>query len=74
MHESQQQASRTASGSWRGNYAEWVAVGALIAGSVGALVGDRHCSKRGHRVATPERPESATVTAPHGDKLEAALR
>jgi len=74
MHESQDQ-SRNASGSWRGGYAEWVAVGALIAGSVGALVGARQCARRNHARRPPtSRPDTATLTAPHGDKLEAAFR
>ena len=69
-----QQPSRNDSGSWRGNYAEWIAVGALIAGSVGALYGAKHCSRRGQRTASTDRPDPAKLTAPHGDKLEAALR
>ena len=69
-----QQPSRNNSGSWRGNYSEWIAVGALIAGSVGALYGAKHCSRRAHRTGNEDRPESTKLTAPHGDKLEAALR
>ena len=83
MHESQEHRfaeapatadSRTASGSWRGSYAEWIAVGALIAGSVGALVGARHHSRRSTQARPSEGMDPETVTAPHGDKLEAALR
>jgi hypothetical protein len=83
MHESQQHSSvetpahlnsRTASGSWRGSYAEWIAVGAVIAGSVGALVGARHHSRRSARTTPSEGLDPETVTAPHGDKLEAVLR
>ena len=73
MHESTEH-SRKASGSWRGGYAEWVAVGALIAGSVGALIGTRRSRGRDKRTFPSDRPEPETVTAPHGDKLEAALR
>ena len=74
MHESQQQ-SQGGSGSWRGNYAEWIAVGAIVAGSVGALIGARQCNRRNARRADRfGRSEAAEVTAPHGDKLEAALR
>lgn len=73
MHESQQQ-NRHASGSWRGGYAEWIAVGALIAGSVGAWIGARQCRRPGRTSRMPSHGDMSTVTAPHGDKLEAALR
>ena len=73
MHESQEH-GRNTSGSWRGSSAEWIAVGALVAGSVGAFIGARHCARRNNRTAHSERPDAASVTAPHGDKLEAVLR
>ena len=73
MHESEQR-NRNASGSWRGDYAEWIAVGALIAGSVGAWIGARQSRRPGRTSRTPHRADTNTVTAPHGDKLEAALR
>lgn len=73
MHEPQQQ-NRNASGSWGGDYAEWIAVGALIVGSVGALIGATHCRRSGRTSRMPNHGDTNTVTAPHGDKLEAALR
>ena len=73
MHESQAY-TRNVLEPWRGGYAEWIAVGALIAGSVGALVGARYCRRHGRGTTTSEPLDPASVTAPHGDKLEAALR
>ena len=55
-------------------YAEWLALGAILAGSIGAVVGAARC--RNGRAATngaESRPEPARVTAPHGDKLSRAL-
>ena len=60
----------------RAGYAEWIAVGAVVAGSVGAIVGAKRCSRRGahhHAVEPSARPDSATLTAPHGDKLAPLL-
>jgi hypothetical protein len=74
MHESQEH-NRSGSGSWRGGYAEWIAVGALIAGSVGALLGARHRNRRNARTdSSPTRANAEKLTAPHGDKLGVALR
>jgi hypothetical protein len=73
MHESKQ-LGHDGAGSWRGHYAEWIAVGALVAGSVGALMGARHCSRNDRRAVRFTPSEDAAVTAPHGDKLETALR
>lgn len=61
--------------SGRAGLAEWVALGAVITGSVGALVGVARCASRAPRqsrvhVSDPRDP--STVTAPHGDKLHAA--
>lgn len=57
----------------RTGYAEWIALGAVVAGSVGAIVGARRCSHRASqdhgRMAASARPDPAMVTAPHGDKL-----
>ena len=60
----------------RAGMAEWVALGAVITGSVGALVGAARCASRAtrqHRPRVSDAPDSSTVTAPHGDKLEVAL-
>jgi hypothetical protein len=58
----------------RAGYAEWIALGAVVAGSVGAIIGATRCSQRArHDHFTAARPESASLTAPHGDKLGAAL-
>lgn len=55
-------------------YAEWIALGAVAAGTVGAIVG---MANRRHSAASyPESQEPldpATLTAPHGDKLKGAV-
>jgi hypothetical protein len=59
----------------RAGMAEWVALGAVISGSVGALVGAARCATRAsrqHRPRVSEGLDPSTVTAPHGDKLEVA--
>jgi hypothetical protein len=62
------------SSSSRSGYAEWIALGAVVAGSVGAIVGAARCSHRGSRYEhESSRPESASLTAPHGDKLSSLL-
>jgi hypothetical protein len=57
--------------SGRAGVAEWVALGAVITGSVGALLGAARCASRGRqsRVRVDDSPDPSTVTAPHGDKL-----
>jgi hypothetical protein len=61
----------------RAGYAEWIALGAVVAGSVGAIVGARRCGHRAGRqhgyVNPSARPDSATLTSPHGDKLSPLL-
>ena len=58
----------------KAGYAEWVALGAVIAGGVGAIVGAARCSHAsGASRLEVDRPESATLTAPHGDKLAGSL-
>ena len=55
-------------------YAEWIALGAVAAGTVGAIVGmatSRHGAARGDSASELIDPE--TVTAPHGDKLKGAV-
>lgn len=55
-------------------YAEWIALGAIAAGSVAAIVGMATCSRRaGARSVASEAIDPATVTAPHGDKLKGAV-
>ena len=61
--------------SGRAGLAEWGALGAVITGSVGALVGAARCASRApqrSRVQVSDAPDPSTVTAPHGDKLHAA--
>ena len=58
----------------RAGYAELIALGALAAGSIGAIVGMANCSRsRTSNAAGTEPMDSATVTAPHGDKLRGAV-
>ncbi len=61
----------------RAGIAEWVALGAVISGSVGALIGAARCAARNsrphHTVRVSDMPDPSTVTAPHGDKLHAAV-
>ena len=55
-------------------YAEWIALGAVAAGTVGAIVGMatcRHSAARSHEDHKPMDPE--TLTAPHGDQLRGAV-
>jgi hypothetical protein len=56
----------------RAGYAEWIALGAVVAGSVGAIVGAAQCVNRASgrsRLHVSDHPDSSTLTAPHGDKL-----
>lgn len=53
----------------RAGYAEWIALGAVVAGTIGAIVGAARCANGGRHVGAIDRPESAMLTAPHGDKL-----
>jgi hypothetical protein len=59
----------------RAGYAEWLALGAVAAGSVGAIVGMATCRRNGSRssVSAQETLDPETVTAPHGDKLRGAV-
>ena len=55
-------------------YAEWIALGAVAAGTVGAIVGMancRHSAANSHESSEPLDP--TTLTAPHGDKLKGAV-
>ena len=59
--------------SGRAGVAEWIALGAVITGSVGALVGAARCRAVRHsRARVTDSPDPPTVTAPHGDKLRVA--
>lgn len=58
----------------RTGYAEWIALGAVAAGSIGAIVGMTNCSRSRHSrsmAGAPSDPEM--ITAPHGDKLRGAV-
>jgi len=63
------------SSSSRAGYAEWLALGAVAAGSVGAIVG-MATSRRSAAKTTAAESESLepeSITAPHGDKLRGAV-
>lgn len=59
----------------RAGYAEWIALGAVVAGSVGAIVGAARCAQRNSRqdYVDSVRSDPSTLTAPHGDKLSSLL-
>ena len=54
-------------------YAEWIALGAVAAGTVGAIVGMATCRHSTARDSGNEALDPETVTAPHGDKLRGAV-
>ena len=56
-------------------YAEWLALGAVAAGSVGAIVGLASCRRTAptDSLQTEEGLEPESLTAPHGDKLRGAV-
>ena len=55
-------------------YAEWIALGAIAAGSIGAVVGMATCRReRTTSLATDEPIDPTTVTAPHGDTLRGVI-
>ena len=55
-------------------YAAWIALGAMAAGSIGAIVGLAHCSRSRRSSAVFDEPaDPMTITAPHGDKLKSAV-
>lgn len=55
-------------------YAEWIALGAIAAGSVGAVVGMATCRReRTKSLAADEPVDPTTVTAPHGDTLRGVI-
>ena len=59
----------------RAGYAEWLALGAVAAGSVGAIVGMAANRRKTSASETPfeEGLEPESITAPHGDKLRGAV-
>jgi hypothetical protein len=61
--------------SGRAGYAEWIALGAVAAGTVGAIVGMANCRHHaaGSHENSREPVDPATLTAPHGDKLKGAV-
>ena len=66
-HNAERPAART-------GYAEWIALGAVAAGSIGAIVGMANCSRARHRSALSEEAgDPEKITAPHGDKLRGAV-
>lgn len=54
-------------------YVSWIALGAIAAGSVGAIVGMARCRTSAARTAAfSDETEPESVTPPHGDKLRGA--
>ena len=53
------------------SYLPWLAVGAVVVGAVGAVMGLAQCGARRTRLPWPES-EPDLVTPPHGDKLPRA--
>lgn len=55
-------------------YAEWIALGAVAAGTIGAIVGMTTCARSlKHDAVADEPADPMTITAPHGDKLKSAV-
>jgi hypothetical protein len=65
----------TTSSRSRTGYAEWLALGAVAAGSVGAIVGMATCRRSAAKMSATETEtlEPESITAPHGDKLRGAV-
>jgi hypothetical protein len=60
----------------RAGLAEWLAIGAVAAGSVGAVVGmanSRRSSSRSSDTPASESSNPESFTSPHGDKLRGAV-
>jgi len=59
----------------RAGYAEWLALGAVAAGSVGAIVGMASCRRAASTdsLQADEAMEPESLTPPHGDKLGAVV-
>lgn len=75
MNEFHEQQDAAPSTTRQAGYAGWIALGAVVAGSVGAIVGAARCARPAarERWGTEARLDPTLVTAPHGDKLEPAL-
>ena len=55
-------------------YAEWIALGAVAAGTVGAIVGMATCRHNAARSDSgSECMDPEMITPPHGDKLKGAV-
>ena len=66
----------TSSSNSGAGYAEWLALGAVAVGSVGAIVGiatSRRSASKTDATGSSETLDPETVTAPHGDKLRGAV-
>ena len=70
-----EESQRFGSSQRRTGYAEWIALGAVAAGSVGAIMGMANCRRSASRNSAMSANEldPETVTAPHGDKLKGAV-
>ena len=74
MRESNHNSRETERPAQRTGYAEWIALGAVAAGAVGAIVGMANCSgPRKSSAVSGEPIDPMTITAPHGDKLRDAV-
>jgi hypothetical protein len=75
MHQFNNQSGDKPRSAERAGYAEWIALGAIAAGSVGAIVGMTTCGRERTRIMATEEPVTPeSVTAPHGDPLKTAIR
>ena len=67
-------ASHAGSESATSSYATWIALGAIAAGSVGAIIGMAKRRTSAERTAAfSDETEPESVTPPHGDKLRGAV-
>jgi hypothetical protein len=59
----------------RAGYAEWLALGSVAAGSVGAIVGMATCRRAAStdHLQAEEGLDPESLTPPHGDKLRGAV-
>ncbi len=73
MQEFRESTDQSGAPAQRPGYAEGIALGAVVAGSIGAIVGATRCAHRADSHPYAARPDSASLTAPHGDKLSTAF-